>query len=278
MLATGTRGSVVLKSLLGHQSERLVPTTGTTAPKGAVKLLSHSSSQNPNMEQELERTIGLPQLPTSNFPMTTTELKSLYNSELKKMVAYAFPKYAATMPTYGQILPKLLAWYIKDNLAVSCSGADETSLELVDIGSFNSDVSLIALDDIRKEKQKLVDGSVGQDGPRAGQNIPPMVQNGSASQHIPPVVQGGRAFQNGTSLDLVDIGSFNSDVSLIALDDIRKEKQKLVDGSVRQDGSSAGQQIPPGSKWKCKSAYTTIGSGWRSISRYTSRSGMSNGT
>ena len=81
--------------------------------------------------------IFIEELLISSFSMTTTKLESLYDFELRKMVAYAFPKYAAIMPTYGEILSKLLVGNIMDNLVLSCSGADGTSLELVDMGSFN---------------------------------------------------------------------------------------------------------------------------------------------
>ena len=54
------------------------------------------------------------------------------NSELKNKVAYAFPKYAATMPSVGEILPRLLAGTIMDNLFVNRRNTDANLLELVD--------------------------------------------------------------------------------------------------------------------------------------------------
>ncbi|GFY80579.1 hypothetical protein Acr_01g0003880 [Actinidia rufa] len=110
--------------------------------------------------------IFIEELPTSSFPMTITNLQSLYNSELMKRVAFAFPRYAAVMPPFEVVLPNLLEGKVMDNLLVRRS-RDGSALELVDTNfNINAGATLIELDVLRKEKQELMDGSVG--GPSAG--------------------------------------------------------------------------------------------------------------
>ncbi|PSS36335.1 HEAT repeat-containing protein [Actinidia chinensis var. chinensis] len=116
--------------------------------------------------------IFIEELPSSSFPMTMTNLQSLYNSELMKRVAFAFPRYAAVMPPFESVLPNLLEGKIMelegkimDDLLVRPAG-DGSVLELVDIKHNTLNAPLTELDVLRKEKQELMDGSVG--GPSAG--------------------------------------------------------------------------------------------------------------